>query len=153
MPLTLEIVTPERKVYRGTAEQVYLPTTQGEVGILPGHLPLITSVEPGEVRLVGQGPNEALPEGHKDRSRPGPQELAVDRGYVRVEGDTVSILTEAAIDVQSIDLSKVSEAQERAEKALEEARSQKQIDPAELERLEQLTRFAVAQRLAKAKKR
>ena len=153
MPLTLEIVTPEEKLYLGSADSVVLPTRSGEVGILPGHLPLITMVEPGELVLTNPGPNKALPDGHEDRDKPGPNELAVDKGFVRVLGDVVSVLTEAAINVEEIDLSKVEEAEERAKKSLEEARKKKDIDPAEIEKLEQITRFALAQRLAKGRRR
>ena len=79
--------------------------------------------------------------------------LAVDKGFARILGDKVSIITEAAIDEKKIDLSAVKAAQERAEKALAEARARtdKDIDPAELEKLEQIIRFAVVQKLVKNK--
>jgi len=153
MPLTLEIVTPEKKLYHGTTESVVMPTARGEIGILPGHLPLITMVEPGELRLSNPGPNEMLGEEHPDHGKPGPAELAVDKGFVRIQGDIVSVLTEAAIDVAAIDLSEVEQAEERARKALEDARKKGETDPAEIEHLEQITRFAVAQRLAKGRRR
>jgi len=138
MPLTLEIVTPENRVYNETVESVVLPTVEGDVGILPGHLPLLTMLEAGELQAVREGKTEYL---------------AVDKGFARLQGDKISVLTEAAIDVQQIDLSKVQEARERAEAALKEARENPQIDPAEIEKLEQVTRFAIAQSLAKSRKR
>ena len=52
MPLTLEIVTPENRVYSDTIDTVVIPTTEGEVGILPGHIPLLTQVEHGELTLT-----------------------------------------------------------------------------------------------------
>jgi len=135
MALTIEIVTPEKKAYTGAAESVTVPTAQGEIQLLPGHIPLTALVAPGELVVVNGGATERL---------------AVDKGFVRILGDRVSVLTEAAIDEKKIDLSAVQEAQERAEKALAEARNAgNEIDPAELEKLENIIRFAVIQRLVK----
>lgn len=138
MAITLEIITPEKRVYRDTVDTVVLPTRQGEIGILPGHIPLLTIIEPGELQVTKAGHLDAL---------------AVDKGFARILGDTVSVVTEAAINVEAIDLSAVREAQERAEKALREAREKKDFDPVEIERLESITRFAIAQQLAKGRKR
>ena len=84
MPLTLEIVTPEARVYSATVESVVIPTTTGEVGILPGHIPLLTQVEHGELRVTKDGAT---------------QWLAVSGGFAQVEGDRV-----AALDPQHADL-------------------------------------------------
>jgi F-type H+-transporting ATPase subunit epsilon len=150
MALTLEIVTPERRVYRGTAESVIIPTKSGEIGILPGHVPLLTQVVAGELRLTNPGPNTALPATSPDASQPGPVLLAVDNGFARVLGDVVSILTDAAMDERKIDLQVAVDAQARAEKALAEAR-EKKLDPAEIEQLEAIARFAIVQQLIKKK--
>ncbi len=131
--LTLEIVTPEGKAYSKEVQDVTLPTLGGELDILPGHQPLLTVIEAGEVQA---GTHE------------GREFLAVDKGFARVLGDAVSILTEGAIDVKEIDLSKVAEAQQRAEEALRKARDEK-MDPAEIEKLEAVARFAIAQQLIK----
>ena len=150
MPLTLEIVTPERRVYRGTAESVLIPTTSGEIGILPGHVPLLTQVIAGELRLTNPGPNTSLPAAHPDAAQPGPVRVAVDNGFARILGDVVSIITDAALDERKIDLQAAVDAQARAEKALAEARN-KQLDPAEIEQLEAIARFAIVQQLMKKK--
>ncbi len=134
MPLKLEIITPEKRAYEDTVDEVAFMTRNGEIGILPGHIPLLTMLMEGELR--------ARKGTHVDA-------LAVDRGFVRVMGDTVSVLTDAAIDVQAIDASAVEQAQKRAEQALAQARLQKDVDEAELERLEAISRFAIAQLLAK----
>ncbi len=137
--MTFEIVTPTGIVY--TADNVLsvtLPTTSGELGILPGHVPLTAEIEPGEVDVATVA---------------GTVRLAVDKGYGRVIADRVSVLAEAAIEVREIDLSAVEDARKRAEAALEAARKQKQVDPVEIERLEATARFAIAQKLAKAKSR
>lgn len=139
MALTLKIVTPGRIVFSNEVDSVVMPTASGEVGILSGHIPLLSVLVPGEVVISRSGQKEGI---------------AVDKGFIRVLGDCVSILTEAAIKVEAIDLSKVAEAEERAKKALEEARTQKSkaIDPVEIEKLEAITRFALVQRLAKNRK-
>ncbi|MEO0795460.1 MAG: ATP synthase F1 subunit epsilon [Verrucomicrobiota bacterium] len=132
MPLKLEIVTPEKIVYSETVEEVVLPTTDGQIDVLPGHQPLLTMVEGGDV-IARSSKTE---------------HLAVDKGFARVQEDTVSILTEAAIEVDKIDVSFVEEAQKRAEEALQKARDEN-VDPAQIEQLEQVVRFAIVQKLAK----
>tara|TARA_Y100001934_G_scaffold252443_1_gene316494 strand:+ start:100 stop:507 length:408 start_codon:yes stop_codon:yes gene_type:complete len=133
MSLTLEIVTPEKRVYSKSVERVKLPCSEGEMEVLPGHIPLITTVDAGEVRTQSKGQSELL---------------AVDRGFVEVFGDKVSILTEAAIDIEDIDLEAAEKAQKRAEEALAKAEADN-LDPAEVERLEAVARFAITQKLLK----
>ena len=133
MSLTLEIVTPEKRVYSKSVERVKLPCSEGEVEVLPGHIPLITTVDAGEVRTQSKGQSELL---------------AVDKGFVEVFGDKVSILTEAAIDIEDIDLEAAEKAQKRAEEALAKAEADN-LDPAEVERLEAVARFAITQKLLK----
>jgi F-type H+-transporting ATPase subunit epsilon len=127
MPLTLEIVTPEARVYSDVIETVVIPTVEGEIGILPGHIPLLTQVEAGELRVSKNGRTEYL---------------AVGNGFAQIDGDKVSVLAESAIDEAKIDEDAVAKAQARAEEAL---RSRESMDPAEVERLEGVVRFAVAQ--------
>ena len=133
MSLTLEIVTPEKRVYSKSVERVKLPCSEGAMEVLPGHIPLITTVDAGEVRTQSKGQSELL---------------AVDKGFVEVFGDKVSILTEAAIDIEDIDLEAAEKAQKRAEEALAKAEADN-LDPAEVERLEAVARFAITQKLLK----
>lgn len=128
MSLTLEIVTPEARVYSDTIETVVVPTTQGEIGILPGHMPLLTRVADGELRVTKNGQETRL---------------AVGEGFAQVEGDTVSILAEHAIDETKIDENAVEAALKRAEEELKNA--PKDADPSELERLQGAVRFAGVQ--------
>lgn len=137
MSLLLEIVTPEKKVYDEEIDSVVLPTVDGEIGILPGHIPLITLLAPGELIVSREDQTE---------------HLAIDKGLAQILNNKVAVLTEGAIDVEAIDLSLVTEAQNRAEKALEKARKSK-IDPARIEELETIVRFSLAQKLAKEKQR
>ncbi|QXD24077.1 ATP synthase F1 subunit epsilon [Opitutia bacterium ISCC 51] len=135
MSIKLEIVTPVEKVYSETVDSVVLPTSSGEVGILPGHIPLITEILAGELAVTKEGALDLL---------------AVDNGFAEVIGDTVSVLTEAAVDIEDIDLASVEEAKRRAEEALKEAEGQ-DLDPDEILALEAKVRFALVQQLAKNK--
>ncbi len=138
MAITLKIVTPVAKVYNETVASVVLPTTQGEVGILPGHIPLLTMLEAGELQVTTQGGSLEF--------------LAVDKGFAEVKSDQVTVVTEAAIQVEEIDMSEVEDARARAEKALEQAKEE-DLDPDAIEQLEAQMRFAMAQQMAKARKK
>ncbi len=136
--LTLEVVTPERTVFRETVDHVVLPTvSSGEIDILPGHIPLMTIIEPGALRFFKDGE---------------PDSIAIDKGFIRVYADTVSVLTEAAIEVEKIDASQADEARRRAEEALAKA-TEEGADPAILEELETKARFAVLQKIIADNKR
>ena len=135
--LTLEIITPDEKVLSTEAEQVVLPTESGETGILTGHVPLVTKIKAGELKVIKDGKTEYI---------------AVDHGFAKVLGNTVSVLTEAAINVAAIDLSEVEAAQARAEQALKDAEAEG-IDPFELEQLEKSVQFLIAQKLSKGRRR
>ena len=138
MSIQLEIVTPESVVYNETVDTVVLPTTSGEIGILPGHIPLITEIKAGELAVTKDGSLDLL---------------AVDKGFAQVQGDHVSVLTEAAIDIEDIDLDSAEDAQKRAEDALKRAREEDDFDPDEIGQLEAKVRFAMLQQIAKKKGR
>jgi F-type H+-transporting ATPase subunit epsilon len=101
--LKLEIVTPEAKTYSEDVEMVTLPGVEGEMGIFPMHVPLMTQIVPGEI-IVRKGNQDFF--------------LAVGEGFVEITGDSVSILTDMAIKAQDIDESKAEEARKRAEERL-----------------------------------
>ncbi len=134
MPLTLEIVTPEARVYSDTIESVVIPTVEGEVGILPGHIPLLTQVEDGELRVTKNGQTEFL---------------VVGGGFAQVEGDRVRVLAERAINEEKIDEKAVEAALQRAEAQLREAAN---LDPNEFERLQGLVRFSGVQLAVKRRR-
>ena len=135
MPLTLEIVTPESRVYSETVDTVVIPTVEGEVGILPGHVPLVTQVGAGELRVT-KGSVTTL--------------LVVGGGFAQVTGEKVSILADSAIQEEKIDEHAVSDAMKRAEDAL---KAKETLAPAEVERLEGVVRFSVAQLGVKRRRR
>jgi F-type H+-transporting ATPase subunit epsilon len=103
--LKLEIVTPEAKVYSEDVDMVTLPGVEGEMGIYPMHVPLMTQLAAGEVSVRKDGQDYFL---------------AVGEGFVEVTGERVSILTDMAIKAESIDEVKAEEARKRAEARLAE---------------------------------
>jgi F-type H+-transporting ATPase subunit epsilon len=135
MALILEIVTPEARVYSDTIDTVVIPTVDGEIGILPGHIPLLTQVEHGELRVT-KGNTVSF--------------LAVGGGFAQVSGDKISILAERAITEDKIDEKAVEHALQRAEQAIKEA---KDMDPAEFEHLQNMVRFSGTQLALKRRRR
>jgi len=135
MPLILEIVTPEARVYSDTVDTVVVPTVEGEIGILPGHIPVVAQLGEGELRATKGGSTELL---------------VVGGGFVQVTGEKVSILADSAIEEEKIDPNAVADAMRRAEDAL---RKKDSLSQAEVERLEAVVRFSVAQLGVKAKRR
>jgi len=125
--LTLEIVTPEARVYSDTIDAVVIPTTSGEVGILPGHIPLLTQVTAGELCVTKAG--------KEDR-------LIIGDGFAVIEDDRVSILAENAINEETIDERAAETARARAEEAL---KNRDRMDPEEVGRIEAALRFNMAQ--------
>ena len=103
--LKLEIVTPEAKTYSEDVDMVTLPGVEGEMGIYPNHVPLMTQIVPGEIvaRKAGQD-----------------YHLAVGEGFVEITGERVAILTDMAIRAENIDEAKAEEARKRAEARLSE---------------------------------
>jgi len=103
--LKLEIVTPESKTYSEDVDMVTLPGVEGEMGIFPMHVPLMTQIVPGEIvaRKGGQD-----------------YHLAVGEGFVEITGSRVAILTDMAIRAENIDENKAEEARQRAEARLSE---------------------------------
>ena len=103
MPLHLEIITPERKVYEDDVDMVVAPASEGYVGILPHHVPLFTTLGPGEFKVKRGGVEEIL---------------AVFGGFIDVRGDRVVVLTDAAEPAEEIDASRAQQARDRAQQVL-----------------------------------
>jgi len=103
--LKLEIVTPDAKTYSEDVEMVTLPAVEGEMGVLPHHVPLMTQIVPGEIIARKDG---------KDFF------LAVGEGFVQISGERVAIMTDMAIRAENIDEAKAEEAKRRAEARLAE---------------------------------
>ncbi|MBK72884.1 MAG: ATP synthase F1 subunit epsilon [Verrucomicrobiales bacterium] len=103
MSFQLDIVTPENTIFSDTVEDVYLPGSEGEMGVLDMHAALVSPLSPGELRYKKDGKIE---------------ELAVGEGFVEVSHDKVSVLIDLAIGEDAIDEAQVEEAMKRAQEAL-----------------------------------
>lgn len=103
--LKLEIVTPEARTYSEDVEMVALPGVEGEMGIYPMHVPLMTQITAGEVIVRKDGQDYFL---------------AVGEGFVEITGEKVSIMTDMAIKADDIDEARAEEARKRAEERLSE---------------------------------
>jgi F-type H+-transporting ATPase subunit epsilon len=104
MPLQLEIVTPEKLAYEGEVDSVQLPGSEGELGVLPHHAPLISTLGAGELRLRKGGEDEFF---------------AIVGGFLQVLPDKVVVMAETADMASEIDLERAQEARRKAEQALE----------------------------------
>ena len=138
MGLTLKIIVPEKVAFEGKVTSVILPTIMGEIEVLEGHLPIIGILEPGTVF-------------YKENGKITP--LAIDAGFFKLRGTELVLMVEGAIDVRVLDDSSIDAAVRRAQEALEKAKQEKTIDADELERLDKMLRFQVAQKLTKHAKR
>lgn len=109
MPLQLDIVTPEGVTFSGKVDSVVIPSLDGELGILPGHVGLVVQIEPGDLALAHEGKTH---------------HLAVGSGFVEVAADKVSVLTDMAINEDDIDEDAAEAAMRRAEIAMREEKLQ-----------------------------
>ena len=103
--LKLEIVTPEAKTYSEDVEMVTLPGAEGEMGIYPNHVPLMSQLVAGEVVVRKDGQNYFL---------------AIGEGFVQITGERVAVMTDMALKAENIDEAKAEEAKRRAESRLAE---------------------------------
>ncbi len=101
--MLLEIVTPEKKIFTGSVENVYLPGAEGELGILPSHAGLVTALKPGVLRYLSQGKVESL---------------AIGSGFAEITDSKVIVLTDAALGEAEIDENHVEAAIARAKEKL-----------------------------------
>jgi len=103
--LKLEIVTPEAKIYSEDVDMVTLPGVEGEMGIYPMHVPLMTQISSGEL-IARKGGQDHF--------------LAIGEGFVEITGTRVAVMTDMAIKADDIDEMKADEARKRAEARLSE---------------------------------
>ncbi|MFW5967044.1 MAG: ATP synthase F1 subunit epsilon [Persicimonas sp.] len=118
--ITLEVVTPERAVLSEEVETVVLPGSEGQLGVLPGHLPLLTSLQIGEMVI---------------RDEDGERAFFVDEGFAEVLDDHVSVLTSECEGVSEIDIEKAREDVTVAEEEIERLEAKAEIEEEEEELL------------------
>ena len=105
MPLNLQVITVERVVFSGEVDMVIAPGVEGEMGILPQHAPLITALQPGELRVKWGGDEHYM---------------AIGGGYMEVLNDRVTVLADSAERADEIDVARAEAARQRAEQLLKE---------------------------------
>ena len=118
MPIQCDIVTQERTVYSEQADYVSLPGTEGVMGILPNHAPLLTALTFGEVKIRKDGDE---------------QYFAIGGGFAEVQPDKVIILADSAEQADEIDFERAQKARERAEQAMKEGVSEDAANYAQIE--------------------
>ena len=133
--LKLESVTPESKIYSEDVEMVTLPGSEGEAGIYPNHVPLMTKVQAGEI-VVSRDGNEEI--------------VAIGEGFAEVTGEHVAILTDNAANSGDIDEAAAEQAKAKAEQRLQEGGD---ISEDEARALNQAIFYSQAQIKAKRRKR
>ena len=130
--LHVDVVTTERRVYSGEAEAVIAPGAGGQLGILPHHAPLMTSLTAGEL-IIRSGGNEEI--------------LAISGGFLEVRPDHVIVLADQAERATEIDLERAVAARQRAEERLKVPQSGIDLEKAEAALKRALVRLAVADRV------
>src|SRR5207253_5313292 len=110
--LKLEIVTPEEKIYSEDVDMVTLPGSEGELGIYRKHVPVLTTLKPGELRVVKDGKETAL---------------AVCEGFVEIKTDGVSVLTDMALESEKIDIEAAEKAVASAQAAMKEDHTAEEV--------------------------
>jgi len=108
--LHLEILTQEKQVFKDEVDIVLAPGHQGQIGILPGHIGLLTKLQPGELFII-KGPSITI--------------LAVTGGLLDVHADQVTVMADNAVRADEIDIAKVEEARQKAEETLKQKLSDK----------------------------
>jgi F-type H+-transporting ATPase subunit epsilon len=127
----LDIVTAEREVFSDEVDEVVAPGVEGQLGILPHHAPLMTTLLPGEL-LVKKGGEEFY--------------LAISGGFIEVRPDHIIVLADAAERVEEIDIARAEEAKRRAEARLAEHAPGVDMARAEAALRRSLIRLRVAER-------
>lgn len=132
MTIHVDVVSADREIYSGKSEMVIAPAEDGEVGIMPGHSPLVTRLTPGEVRVQHEGKDEEV--------------LFVSGGFLEVQPSVVTILADTAERAPDIDAAEAEAAKRRAEQALEEQTSDMELARAKAELMEATARLRVYRR-------
>jgi F-type H+-transporting ATPase subunit epsilon len=134
----VDVVSLTESVFSGEAEFVVLPGVMGELGIYPKHAPLITQIRPGEVRIKVAGQAEE-------------QIVFVQGGFLEVQPDVVTVLSDTAIRAHDLDEAKALEAKQRAEEAMANKASKADVARAEGELAGAVAQLAAIRRLRRTR--
>ena len=132
--IRVEVVSVTESIFSGEAEFVVLPGVMGELGIYPKHAPLITQIKPGQVRIKVPNQEEE-------------QIVFVQGGFLEVQPDVVTVLSDTAIRAHDLDEAKALEAKARAEESLQNKTSKTEIATAEAELASAVAQLAAIRRL------
>jgi len=132
--IKLEIATPDAVVYSSDVDMVTLPGVEGQMGVFPHHIRLMTQLVPGEMIVRKDGREELL---------------AVGEGLVEITGDSVNIVTDMAVPADSIDEAKAEQARQQAEARLHEKISVKEIASVNASLARSLAQLSVRRRRRK----
>lgn len=136
MTVHVDVVSAEEEIFSGLAEFVALPGESGELGILPGHMPLMTRIKPGAVRV--KVPNQSEEE-----------LIFVAGGILEVQPGLVTVLADTAIRGGDLDEAKALEAKKKAEEALKSQAAKIDYVKAQAELMEAIAQIAAIQKLKK----
>ena len=135
MKFKLDIVTPERQIWSDDVDFVTIPTIQGEITVLANHVPVVSIIEPGELKIRKENENIFM---------------AVTGGFFQVTGKKVTILADAAERAEEIDIERAERAREHAKQLLEEKKQEKVPNAEAIAALQRsLARLKVASRRRK----
>ena len=135
----VEVVSAEASVFSGEAEFIVLPGVMGELGIFPKHTPLITQIKPGTVRIKVPGQTEE-------------QVVYVQGGFLEVQPDVVTVLSDTAIRAHDLDEAKALQAKQAAEESMQNKTSKEEIARAESELAGALAQLAAIRHLRRGRK-
>ncbi|MEO8565274.1 MAG: F0F1 ATP synthase subunit epsilon [Betaproteobacteria bacterium] len=134
----VDVVSAEESIYSGEAEFVVLPGVMGELGVYPKHTPLITQIKPGEVRIKVPGQAEE-------------QIVFVQGGYLEIQPDVVTVLSDTAIRAKDLDEAKALQAKQAAEQAMQNKASKEDVARAEAELAGALAQLAAIRKLRRGR--
>ena len=135
--MQVNIVSAENEIYSGTVTQVFAPAEMGEVGVMPRHAPMLSTLKPGVVRVISQEGEE--------------QTFFVSGGILEIQPHVVTILSDTALRAADIDESAALEAKSRAEAAMKGKASEMDYAKAKAELIEAVAQIEVLKKLRKKK--
>ncbi|HSX08760.1 MAG TPA: ATP synthase F1 subunit epsilon [Candidatus Saccharimonadales bacterium] len=134
MKLQITVVTPEKKLLEQEADEIIIPTTEGEIAVLPEHISLLSQIAPGTLQIKLNGKTD---------------HLAVMGGFLEVGHNKVTILADYAVHAKDISTGKAQEAKERAERAMKDKTSGNEFKVAQDEFIKAILELKVAKRVGK----
>ncbi|NQZ52761.1 MAG: F0F1 ATP synthase subunit epsilon [Piscirickettsiaceae bacterium] len=136
MTIHVDIVSAEKEIYSGLVDAVFASAVMGELGIYPRHTPLLTSLKPGEVRVLVNGKEE---------------QFYVSGGMLEVQPHVVTILADTAMRADDVDEAAALEAKENAERALKDTDAKMEYAEAQAKLAEAMAQLRVIDRMRKGK--